>query len=193
MFDWPTETMTRDTEDFCPSDHITVKVRISTSRTPTLAKIASDRSDPPARGPSPPRQFSTREVWLGLFWFSKATRSWWKLCSYGTYLKQKSWMLTSYQLYINSNIYYTFDVCSKLFSLFFWRRDLGETPHSHGLYVCLIQTRLHTFHAEPLPTHRWGFSFVSLIWEFNHWHYLDGWIASGPAANAKRPKETKLP
>ena len=89
---------------FCPSDHITVKVRISTSRTLTLAKIASDRSDPPARGPSPPRQFSTREVWLGLVLFSKATRSCWELCSYGIYLKQKSWMLTSYQLYINSNI-----------------------------------------------------------------------------------------
>lgn len=107
MFDWPTENEQKTLRYFCPSDHITVKVRISTSRTLTWAKVASDRSDPPARGPSPPRQFSTREVWLGLVLFSEATRSCWELCSHGTYLKQKSWMLTSYLInFISTQIYY---------------------------------------------------------------------------------------
>ena len=165
-------------EKFCPSDHITVKVRISTSRTLTWAKVASDRSDPPAR-PSPPRQFSTREVWLGLVLFSKATRSCWELCRYGTYLRQKSWMLTSYQLYINSNILLLMSVHKV--QVFFWRHDFGETCQIHGLYMCLMQTRLPTFHVEPLPSVR--VCMVPLA--------PSGRVDCQWASGVKRPKETK--
>lgn len=76
----------------------------------------------------------------------------------------------------------TCDVCSQSSVLFFfWRHDLGETPHIQGLYMCLMQTRLPTFHVEPLPSVR--IFMVPLA--------PSGRVNCQWASGVKKPKETK--